>query len=255
MKVSIIGAGKAAGFIAERLRLNNLPIYQIYNRTPERGLSLATEYDAEYVDSISDLACDVDAIFFAVNDSIIDDLSESMDLQPDTLLISLSGSRDISTLPAAEQWAVMWPIYSLMPDAAQNSNIPLVVSTPQQPERVESAHVLADAISENQYILSQEKRLRAHLCAVFANNFVNFLNKEMFAIMKHNGLDTDMMTDIMESTLSYSLYQKENAKLTGPAVRRDEDTLAYHIESLAYDPVLQELYKNLSQAIVQKTKN
>ncbi len=254
MKVSIIGAGKAAWFLAERLRKNKINLYQVYNRTPSRGQELSDEYGASYIAQPQLLDTQIDALFFAINDSLIDDLADDLEPSPQCLLISLSGSRDISTLPMSEQWAVMWPIYSLMPDASQKEDIPLVIDIPDQALLVEKAHTIADAISENQYLLSHEKRFMAHLCAVFANNFVNFINKEMFTIIQHADLDAEMMQEIMKSTLSYSLKQKQDSKLTGPAVRRDEDTLTHHIDSLSYDPVLQKLYQDISQSIIEKTQ-
>ncbi len=254
MKVSIIGAGKAAWFLAERLRRSNIAVYQVYNRTATRGQILCDAYGAEYVPDIQKLDTDIDALFFAINDSLIDDLAEVLVWSTSTLLISLSGSRDISTLPSPEHWSVMWPIYSLMAGSAEKDDIPLVLDTPAEPSLVELTHTLADALSKNQYILNQEKRLMAHLSAVFANNFVNFINKEMFLIMKHAELDTDMMQDIMKSTLGYSLEHKQDSVLTGPAVRHDEDTIQHHIESLAYDPTLQKLYQNITQSIIDKTE-
>ncbi len=254
MKVSIIGAGKAAWFLAERLRKSGSSLYQVYNRTADRGQRLADEYNAEYVENIQNIDLQADALFFAVNDSLLNDLAEDLDFSEDTILVSLSGSRDIASLPYAEQWSVMWPIYSLLPEASDKDDIPLVFTPPVSVSLVEKAHILADALSEKQYILSQKKRLMAHLCAVFANNFVNFLNKEMFTIMKHTQLDNEMMQDIMQSTLKYSLSEKENAALTGPAARKDQDTIEHHIASLDYDPVLQKLYQDITQSIIEKSK-
>ncbi len=254
MKISIIGAGKAAWFMAERLRQSALPIYQVHNRTEDRGRKLAETYGAEHKADIQNLAVDVDAIIFAITESHIAELTSTIALVPSCLHISLSGSMDIAPLPVASSWSVMWPIYSLVSGAEMKSDIPMVLQVPTDEERLETSHIIADAISQNQYLLTEKKRMVAHLSAVFANNFVNFLNKEMFTIMKEHQLDTSMILDIMASTLENSTVKQELSEITGPAARRDDDTIEQHLHILSEDTVLQNLYSSITQSIIEKTQ-
>ncbi len=253
MKISIIGAGKAAWFLTDRLRQSGISIYQVYNRTIDRGQHFADHFQAEYIEDFRALDLDIDVLFFAISESQIAPLADQMNISTDTLNISLSGSLEINTLPLSKCWAVFWPIYSLVHGAEMKSDIPLVLNLPKEEGLIERAQILANAISNNQYLLDEKKRMVAHLAAVFANNFVNFLNKEMFTIMKEHEVDTAMILDIMESTLDQSIVKQNRTEITGPAARRDQNTMDQHMKILQNDPIIQKLYKNISQSIIEKT--
>lgn len=254
MKISIIGAGKAAHFLAAKLYSPGIKISQIYNRTPTKGEKLAQKYGAEYVSDIRDVDSGVDAIFFAVSDDHIEKISDAMTLNDEVLRVCLSGTTDLSKLPDSDLWAILWPIFSLVAGSEQKNDIPLVVQYPIQNKLETKTTFLAEAISEKRYPLKANQRHVAHLCAVFANNFVNFLNIEMFGILKAHQLDAEMMYDIMRSTLEYDLRMGADAQITGPAARGDISTITLHEKLLSDDSVLLDVYQHITQAIIDKTK-
>ena len=111
---------------------------------------------------------------------------------------------------------------------------------------------MARAVSRNVVKISSYERQALHVAAVFAANFTNHMLLLAQEIMKENSLSFDWLKPLIAEMISKSLaIGPENAQ-TGPARRGDFKTLDKHVAFLADSESLNEIYKLISQDIVDR---
>jgi predicted short-subunit dehydrogenase-like oxidoreductase (DUF2520 family) len=98
-------------------------------------------------------------------------------------------------------------------------------------------------------ITSAERRA-LHVAAVFASNFTNHLLTLSKEIMLNNQLNFDYLKPLIAETLNKSLELGPEKAQTGPARRGDLEVLDRHMEFLQKDPPVSEIYKLISQHII-----
>ena len=86
----------------------------------------------------------------------------------------------------------------------------------------------------------------AHLRGYGAGSF----RKLSAHLLEKNGLPFDAMLPLIDETARkvHGLHPQEAQ--TGPAVRRDENVMNKHLEMLAEELELQELYRKISNSII-----
>jgi predicted short-subunit dehydrogenase-like oxidoreductase (DUF2520 family) len=99
---------------------------------------------------------------------------------------------------------------------------------------------------------TSEQRKKAHVAAVFANNFTNALYTIAEDILEKNNLPGDLLLPLMEGHWN-NLRQQPAAKLqTGPAVRNDQSTIQNHLQQLDTQPEQAEVYRLLTEFIYKR---
>ncbi|WP_291788316.1 DUF2520 domain-containing protein, partial [Cecembia sp.] len=88
------------------------------------------------------------------------------------------------------------------------------------------------------------------IAAVFASNFSNHMLRLAEEIMNRKGLDYEMLKPLIIETISKSLELGAKRAQTGPALRADFTTLEAHYQFLNYNEQVAELYKLISQDII-----
>lgn len=107
----------------------------------------------------------------------------------------------------------------------------------------------ASLISENVRIADSAKRKALHIGAVLSCNFANHLWTLADNYLKCNGIDfKDMLPLIDETTRKIHNLSPQEAQ-TGPAVRRDLNVIENHLHALEKYPVIQKIYKDLTDSI------
>jgi len=102
------------------------------------------------------------------------------------------------------------------------------------------------------YHFNTEQRLKIHLAAVFANNFVNHLFQIASDIMKTSDIDFNLLKPLIKETVKKIDYLSPEEAQTGPAKRNDKKVMSRHLEMLKDQPKLQNLYRELSQLILEQ---
>jgi predicted short-subunit dehydrogenase-like oxidoreductase (DUF2520 family) len=87
---------------------------------------------------------------------------------------------------------------------------------------------------------------------VFASNFTNHMLRLSNDIAEQHDLDFDWLKPLIAETINKSLTIGPAQAQTGPARRGDFETLDNHLQFLADDPKLAELYRMISQHIVDR---
>ena len=109
---------------------------------------------------------------------------------------------------------------------------------------------MSNSISSKTQEISSQQRKAIHLAAVFACNFTNHMFTISREILEDGNLSFEMLKPLIAETLNKSFeLGPENAQ-TGPAVRGDLETLDRQHELLSNQPELAEIYRQVSQHII-----
>jgi predicted short-subunit dehydrogenase-like oxidoreductase (DUF2520 family) len=111
---------------------------------------------------------------------------------------------------------------------------------------------MVKAISKNVSKISSQKRKALHVAAVFAANFVNHMLTLSQEILEKNGLDFSLLKPLIVEQLNKSLELGPDRAQTGPAFRGDVEILDKHFQFLSDEGEVGEIYKIISQHILDR---
>lgn len=131
-------------------------------------------------------------------------------------------------------------------------HVPVFVEAVGDAEK-QIAHDLAISLGvERCEEISFSQREKLHLAAVFANNFTIAMAGIAHDILEENGLLSTWIQPILAQTALNLGSENPWDKLTGPAKRGDDKTMANHQELLKNHPTLKALYEQMSGYIQAK---
>jgi hypothetical protein len=90
-----------------------------------------------------------------------------------------------------------------------------------------------------------------HLAAVFCNNFVNHIYVLMKEYCNKEGLDFNLLLPLIHETANRLNIMDPLEAQTGPALRKDAETIEKHLPILDSYPSLKILYQSITQSIQQ----
>ena len=239
--IVFIGAGNLATNLAKALYRNGFRIVQVYSRTTDAARTLAQAVEAEYTTELS--AVSKEARLYIVSlkdDAFVELLPEIVAGKGDALLVHTAGSIPMSVWDGrASRYGVFYPMQTFSKQRAVDFHaIPFFVES-NSPEDTELLKAVASVLSEKVYEATSEQRRSLHLAAVFTCNFAN----HMYA------LAADLLLPLIDETARKVHELEPKLAQTGPAVRYDENVISKHLEMLADEPEMQELYRLISENI------
>lgn len=251
--VSIIGSGNLAWHLAPALDNAGFVVKEVYSHNPQHAEVLTERlYQAE-VKATLDFSTSASLVFIlAVSDDAIEQIAQEIILPDEAILIHTSGSQPIKLLEfaATTNLGVLYPLQTFTkPQKVDFKNIPLFIETHNE-ETEKVLMQLARAIGKDVFKIGSEERKALHVAAVFASNFTNHMLTVSKEIMQQNSLDFDWLKPLITETINKSLYLGPDNAQTGPAKRGDLDILDTHLEFLSQQPSIAEIYKVISQHIV-----
>lgn len=250
--ISFIGSGNVATHLAIALHNAGCIVRQVLSRSYDHAQRLAMRVDAVPIDNPLRLDEDIDACLICVGDDSLYDLALDLRLR-DSIVIHTSGTTPASILKhISPRYGVVWSPQTFVRDIAMDYNhLPLCIegSSPDVEKEIED---LMRLVSPCIYHLDGEQRLHAHLAAVMVSNFVCALNATAQNYMQSHNLDFEMLRPLAEQTLRKWDYGNLWHQMTGPAVRRDEKTIATQRKLLADKPEMLRLYDLMTEIIQAK---
>jgi len=249
--IVFIGAGNLATNLAKALYRNGFRIVQVYSRTKESAQTLAQAVEAEYTTELS--AVSKDARLYIVSlkdDAFVELLPEIVADKGDALLVHTAGSIPMSVWEGkASRYGVFYPMQTFSKQRAVDFHeIPFFVES-NSPEDVELLKAIASVLSEKVYEATSEQRRSLHLAAVFTCNFANHMYALAAELLKKYDLPFSVMLPLIEETACKVHELEPRQAQTGPAVRYDENVINKHLEMLADEPEMQEIYRLMSRSI------
>lgn len=257
MKTVLIGAGNLASNLAPALRKAGHDIVAVYSRTRQSAEALATEVGARATDSISDLPVEADLFIIAVKDTCVATLiPQLVKGRQQQLFVHTAGSLPMSLFEGhATRYGVFYPMQTFSRQRRLDfTDIPLFLEA-SDAQTLQTLHELAGSLSQQVYDLSSADRRHLHLAAVYACNFANHCFALSADILERHGLPFSVMLPLIDETARkvHSLHPRDAQ--TGPAVRFDENVMQKHLQLLAGEPLLSQIYELLSQSIHQTAIN
>ncbi len=249
--ISIVGSGNVATHLALALHHAGHTIRQVLSRSYDHSRLLALRVDAQPIDSWRQLDDDAEIFLLAVNDNSLYDLALDLRL-PSAIVVHTSGTTPANILrDISRRNGVVWSPQTFVRDIAMDyRHLPLCIEGSDQKTEAVITDLFA-TVSDNLHHLDYEQRRHAHLAAVMVSNFVGAINATAQQYMLDNNLDFDMLRPLAEQTLRKWDYGDLWRQLTGPAIRRDDSTIAAQRRLLAERPDLLKLYDTLTELIQQ----
>jgi len=248
-KIILIGAGKLATNLAFTLTKKGFTILQVYNRTRESGTKLAEKISSSYIDDLRELSSKADLYALAVSDSALQEVSDRIRLK-NQMIIHFSGTADISVLrESSSNYGVLYPPQTFNLRSAGFQNIPLCIEA-NNGESEKKLSAFAATLSDKIFTVSSDQRRTIHLSAIFASNFTNFMYSIAEDLLSAKNLPMALLAPIIEKTKTNAMQKNIFSLQTGPAIREDLDMIKTHIDILSGKPEFREIYRILSESII-----
>lgn len=255
MNVTLIGSGNLAWHLAPALDNAGYPIAEVYSRRGEHAKKLVERLYNARVRSTLDFSDSSSRIFvIAVADDVIPDVVGEVILPEDALLVHTSGSQPLNVLidAATARTGVFYPLQTFTKGTKTNFvDVPIFIeSEDRETERV--LMDMAKAISRKVFRISSSQRQALHVAAVFASNFTNHMITLSRDILIDHKLDFEWLKPLLAETINKSLSLGPETAQTGPAKRGDLEILDRHLEFLQKDEAVAEIYRMVSQSILDR---
>jgi len=251
MRITIIGSGNVATHLAAAFKNAGHAIVQVYSRDLQHASLLAYHVRANAIDNLDEIDPETDLFVIAVKDDAIETVTAAL-AKYQKLMVHTSGATSLQTLLAhTENAGVFYPLQTFSKTKEVDFNTVPVCIEGGNEEITSILNVLAYTITQNVYRINSDERRTLHLAAVFACNFPNYLYYLSQQLLAEKQLPFDLLRPLILETAQKVQEHLPADVQTGPAIRNDEKTMGNHLQQLAGNPQLQELYQLLSQGIIK----
>ncbi|WP_302180152.1 Rossmann-like and DUF2520 domain-containing protein [Chryseosolibacter indicus] len=255
MNVSIIGSGNLAWHLAPALDNTDFAVKEVYSHNPKNAEALAERLYEGQVKTSLDFSLSKSKIFvICVSDDVIPEIAQQIVLPDDAILIHTSGSQPLSLLgySPTENIGVFYPLQTFTKSKKVDfSDIPILIES-ENDFTEKALMTMGKAISKKVLKISSESRKAVHVAAVFASNFTNHMLTLSHEIMRESNLDFDLLKPLIAETVNKGLSIGPERSQTGPAKRGDLEILDKHMEFLKDKEEVAEMYRIISQDIIDR---
>ena len=250
MKIVIIGTGNVATVLGRSILQAGHDIVQVFGRNIDAAIILARELNSKPNNSWKQLNNAADLILAAIADEALYELERYM---PGTrqVVAHTAGSVSKDVLKTiSENHGVLYPLQSLRKEQPVITSIPMLINASNE-STFDVLLELANSFSGQVSTAGDEERLKLHVAAVCANNFVTHLYAVAADYCQLEHLDFNMLLPLIRETAARIEHVPPRELMTGPAVRNDYVTIERHLELLSPHPLFKKLYSQLTESIVE----
>jgi predicted short-subunit dehydrogenase-like oxidoreductase (DUF2520 family) len=255
LNVTFIGSGNLAWHLAPALDNIDYPVREVYSQNSKHASALAERlYQAEVKKTLDFSASHSRIFIVCVSDDAIQEIAQEIVLPENAILAHTSGSQPLSVLgyAATQNLGVVYPLQTFTKGKKVDfKEIPIFIEA----ENKETDFVLssmAKAISKKVLRISSDDRKALHVSAVFASNFTNHMLTLAQQILEEHDLDLEVLNPLIVETINKALAIGPEDAQTGPAFRGDMKTMDKHLAFLKSDKSIVEIYRLISQHIIDK---
>lgn len=252
-KVTIVGSGNVAWHLSRALEDAGHFVLEVYSRNINNAISLTERlYDAEAVDSLDFSKSEAEVFILAVSDSAIEEIVGEIILPDNAIIVHTSGAMSTSELgyAATEHLGVFYPLQTFSKGKEVDwKQIPILIEA-ETKECSIALETLGKSISSQVFPVSSAKRQEIHLAAVFASNFTTYILSLSEQLLEARKINFDLLKPLIAETINKCFDMSPFDALTGPARRGDITTLNRHIQMLEGNQSQKDVYKTLSQQIL-----
>ena len=251
--ITFIGAGNLAWHLAPAFDNCGYMVKEVFSRNSKHAEELTDRlYQAEVKATLDFSASQSQIFVIAVSDGAIRSVAQEIVLPDEALLIHTSGSMPMDDLnfAAALSIGVFYPLQSFTKTRkADFRGLPIFVEASDE-KTEELLFEMGRALEGNIQKMESAQRASLHLAAVFASNFTNHMITLANQVATENELNPEWLKPLIKETIEKSLYNGPLLAQTGPAKRGDLETLDRHLALLKEDGKIAEIYRLISQHII-----
>lgn len=251
MKIVLIGAGNVATHLGIALQKAGCLILQVYSRTEESASALADRLLVDYTIVPDEIRRDADLYIVALKDAVLRQLAPVLVKgREQALFVHTAGSIPMDLWKGlVKRYGVLYPMQTFSKQREVDFNtVPFFIEA-SAPAEVGVLRMVAVRLSPKVYEVTSGQRRHLHLAAVFACNFANHMYALSSHILEKQGISFEVMLPLIDETAGKVHELSPTQAQTGPAVRYDENVISKHLEMLADEESLQELYEKISKSI------
>ncbi|WP_396141164.1 Rossmann-like and DUF2520 domain-containing protein [Flavobacterium sp.] len=250
IRVSIIGSGNVAQhLIVAFSKTTDIELVQVFARK-DAAVAHLINPDKIYTNFNDIIAADL--FIIAITDDAITEVSAAIPFSNE-LVVHTSGSVSIAAIDNKNRQGVFYPLQTFSKSKEVDfKTIPICIETKNEKD-FQILEKVAKSISNTVYKINSEQRKALHIAAVFVCNFVNHLYQIGNNICIENDLPFDILKPLIQETANKILTLSPNQAQTGPAKRKDTQTINAHLSFLS-DENQKEIYKMLTKSIIDNGK-
>jgi predicted short-subunit dehydrogenase-like oxidoreductase (DUF2520 family) len=256
--ISFAGSGKLAWHLAPALDNAGYAVREVYSRNPGHAEKLVERlYEAEVKASLDFSTSNSDIFILAVADDALDDVVREIILPEEAILVHTSGSQPLSKLSYAATLftGVFYPLQNFDKSRSIDfRDVPVFIET-EQDEVEEELLRMGKAISRIVKSVDARERKALHVASVFASQFTSYMLDCARKIIEQHELSFEWLTPLIAESINRNLAMGMKSVQGGPANLGDFETLDQHMDFLKSDARLAELYRVISQHIIDESFN
>ncbi|NJN41631.1 MAG: DUF2520 domain-containing protein [Flammeovirgaceae bacterium] len=256
--VAIIGTGNVAWHLAPALDNAGYSVREVYGRDKKNSKALTGRlYQATDHSSLDFSQSRTSIFIIATADSAIEEIAQEIILPEEAVLVHTSGSQPMRILEftAASKIGVFYPLQRFRKSSRiRFEDVPIFIET-EDDEVNAVLQTMAKTISKHVQPITSVQRMALHIAATIASTFTNHMLTISKDIVQQNHLDYNLLKPLISETLSHSLENDPTRAQTGPAIQEDFQVLDQHVEFLQEQPAVAEIYRIVSQHIIDRFHN
>ncbi len=252
-EITLIGSGNVAWHIGKALASAGHSINSVYSRNFSNAKLLADWLpNSTAIDHTDFSKSNSELFIIAVSDHALEEVVSKVTIPANAVIAHTSGSMPMEVLNKFPHYGVFYALQTFtkgkeivmeeVPFGIEASD----VSTYHRLETV------ALSLSKKVEPINSAQRKVLHIAAVFACNFTNHLFSISKAILEKEKMNFSILEPLIKETLQKAFELGPEAAQTGPAIRGDEKIIQQHLDYLKSKPEIQQLYKLISENIMQK---
>jgi predicted short-subunit dehydrogenase-like oxidoreductase (DUF2520 family) len=163
-----------------------------------------------------------------------------------------SGIVEMKVLEKFEHFGVFYPLQTFSKSrSVEMASVPFCIEGNDE-ESWKKLFKLAKKLSHSVQYLNSSERKQIHLAAVFVNNFTNHLYAKAEKLLEEKNINFEILLPLIQETAAKLNHLQPCDAQTGPARRKDLNTIKIHSEMLKNNPELLEIYELFSHQILNK---
>ena len=255
LKISFAGAGRVAGALCRKFFLSGFKMDLIVSQSKTSSKNLADLCESSWSTELI-FPYSTNLLIVAVPDQRLKSVLDTIICGPDTLIVHTAGSIGIDVFPEKfTSKGVFYPLQTFSNERQPDfKGLPFFLEASD----VKSSGLLKNLVESiggiPNFATSEQRRI-LHVSAVFASNFTNHMLTISKELALKTGLNFNLLEPLIMETISKAIEIGPEAAQTGPAVRRDLNTIDRHLELLSFSPELQKIYRDMTQSIIEYYKD
>ena len=253
VSVVLLGAGRVATHLAPALVQAGCNLVQVWSRTAASaralveplGIPYTTELDAVVMGADIYIACVADGALPEVADGVVRRVGDA------PLFLHTAGSVGIELWQrcGAQHYGILYPLQTFSKERTVNMREVSLFVEASDEGAMERIEALACSLSDRVFRGDSKRRARLHIAAVFACNFANAMYDAAHRLLAEDDIPFEVLLPLIDETAAKVHTLTPREAQTGPAVRGDRVVMQRHMEALAEDEQLQQIYSMISNYI------